>query len=153
MFKRLVFTISLVLLLSVPILTLASEVGVGVFYSFSGSLYYVIDYNTLGIVKNAPNTTSGFNIMILTNFSEYLLSAGGMAKYDNRLDIGLVSLYGMGGFVVPINDFALEKMTAIIKIGAKYYFNNFSITSGLFNFYKPDNAKVEGIEFSVGYSF
>lgn len=145
--------ISLLLAVSISIFTLASEVNVGVFYSFSGGLYYILDYNTLGIVKNAPNTTSGFNIVILTNFSEYLLSAGGMAKYDNRLDIGLVSLYGMGGFVVPLNDFAFEKMTAIVKIGAKYYFNNFSITSGLFNFYKPDNTKVEGIEFSLGYSF
>lgn len=149
MLKKLLFFIFTLLV----VFSFAAEINIGLLYSFAGKLIYGIEYNTLGIVKNAPNTTSGFSLALLTDFSEYLVSAGGVAKFDNKLDIGLVSLYGMGGMIVPISNFSFENIKAIVRVGAKYYINNIAITTGLFSLYKPDNTKVEGIEIFIGYSF
>lgn len=140
-------------LLFVGVLSLGSEISGGVMYSFANKLFYSAEFNTLALVKNAPNTTSGFTVLFVTDLEKYYLSLGGVAKYDIKLDFGTIALYGIGGMLVPINDFGFEKITGIVRIGAKYYFGLFSVNSGLFSFYLIDSTKVEGIEFSFGYMF
>lgn len=152
MLKALRWVFTLVFLL-VGVFAFSSEISGGIMYSFTNKLFYSAEFNTLALVKNAPNTTSGFTVLLATDLEKYYLSLGGIAKYDVKLDFGVIALYGMGGMFVPINDFGFEKITSIVRIGAKYYFGSFSLNSGLFSFYLIDNTKVEGIEFSFGYTF
>jgi hypothetical protein len=77
---------------------------------------------------------------------------GGTAKYDMKLSIGTVSLYGTSGMIVPVDNFGFEKITSIVRVGAKYYFQNIVFSTGIFSFYLIDNTKYEGIDVSVGYT-
>ncbi|ABS60560.1 hypothetical protein [Fervidobacterium nodosum] len=151
--SRYLFLILSLLCLLLSFSVFAGEISAGFMYSFSGNYLFSGEFNTLGLIKNAPNAVSGFSLALITDFANYYISLGGIAKYDIKLEIGTVSLFGMGGMLAPINGFGFEKITSIIRIGAKYYFGDISITSGLFSFYLIDNTKVEGIEFSIGYIF
>gem|GEM_PF-427515 len=134
--------------------TFAFELNSGVLYSFDGKLLYALEFNSFSILANAPNTTSGFTMMAISNFvDEHFGMFGGVAKYDVKLDFGTVSLYGVGGMLFPVLDFGFEKITSIVRVGAKYYMNNILVNVGIFSLYKIDNTKLEGIEFLIGYSF
>ncbi|MGC8820548.1 MAG: hypothetical protein ACP5KD_07695 [Fervidobacterium sp.] len=135
------------------VLIFSFELSLGTMYSFSGNFVFTTEFTTLGISQNAPNTTSGFSTLFITDFGNYYLAFGGIAKYTVKLDFGTTALYGMGGMLAPLNGFGFDKITGIVRIGAKYYFENFSVNSGIFSYYLIDNTKVEGVEFSVGYSF
>lgn len=140
-------------LLFVSVVSFCSEINGGFMYSFSNKLLYSFEFNSLSLAKNAPNTTSGFSMLFLSDLEKHYISLGGIAKYDIKVDIGTISLYGMGGMLVPILDFGFDKITSIVRIGAKYYLGSVFVNSGLFSFYLIDSTKVEGIEFSVGYTF
>lgn len=148
---RIAFTV-LVLILSVSIF--AMEIGVGVSYSFSGQLMYFAELNTFPAQKTGPSTKSAFSLLFVTNFSNrYLLGFGGIAKYDINLEFGTVSLYGMGGMIVPVDNFGFDKVTSQVRVGAKYYVGNLVFNAGIYSLFLFDNTKLEGIEFSIGYAF
>ncbi len=151
--SRYLFLISSLLFILLSFSVFAGELRAGFMYSFSGNYLFSAEFNTLGLVQNVPKAVSGLSLSVITDFVNYYFSLGGIAKYDIKLEIGKVSLFGMGGMLAPINGFGFDKITSIIGIGAKYYFGNISITSGLFSFYLSDSTKVEGIEFSIGYNF
>ncbi|AMW32659.1 hypothetical protein SAMN04488510_13612 [Fervidobacterium changbaicum] len=135
-------------------LGLAFELNVGAFYSFNQTWLVVAEVNSFSQTANTPNTTTGFTAMFLTDFSNrYLGMLGGIAKYDMKLDFGKVSLYGAGGMLFPITDFGFEKITSIVRVGAKYYAGSIVFNTGIFSFYLSDNSKVEGVEFLLGYTF
>ncbi len=130
------------------------ELNAGVSYSFSNKLFYSFEFNTFAITQNSPNTTSGLCATFISDFSQlYLAMVGGTAKYDMKLSIGTVSLYGTSGMIVPVDNFGFEKITSIVRVGAKYYFQNIVFSTGIFSFYLIDNTKYEGIDVSVGYTF
>ncbi|MEJ5257953.1 MAG: hypothetical protein WHS64_06860 [Fervidobacterium sp.] len=132
----------------------AFELNSGVLYSFSGQLLYALEFNTLSNLVNGPSTTSGFSLMYITDVAEKHFGAiGGQAKYDINLEIGRISLYGFGGMLFPIFEFGFEKITSIVRVGAKYYIGNIIINSGIYSLYLIDSTKLEGVEFSIGYTF
>jgi len=145
----------LILFLILAISTVFSfELNGGILYSFSNQMFYAFEFNTFGVRQNAPNTTSGISVMFISDFSQlYLGMIGGTAKYDIKLSIGTISLYGTGGMIVPINNFGFENITSIARVGAKYYFGNLLLNTGIYSLYLIDSTKYEGIEFSVGYTF
>jgi len=149
--KRFLQLVTLIFLFST---VFGFELNSGILYSFDGKLYYSLEFNSFSYQHNAPNTTSAFTLMVISNFAnEHFGMLGGVAKYDVKLDFGTVALYGAGGMLFPITDFGFEKITSIVRVGAKYLTNNILINVGVFSLYKIDNSKIEGIEFLVGYSF
>lgn len=147
-----------VLFISVLLLTISTafsfELNAGVSYSFSNKLLYTVELNTFAITQNSPNTTSGLSAMFISDFSQlYLAMVGGTAKYDIKLSIGTVSLYGTAGMIVPVDNFGFEKITSIARVGAKYYFQNVVFNAGIYSLYLIDSTKYEGIDISVGYTF
>lgn len=132
----------------------ALELGVGVSYSFSGALMYFAELNTFPVQKTGPSTKSAFSLIFTTDFSSrYLMGFGGIAKYDINLEFGTVSLYGMGGMIVPVDNFGFDKVTSQVRVGAKYYVGNLVFNAGIYSLFLSDNTKLEGIEFSIGYAF
>ncbi|ODN31164.1 hypothetical protein [Fervidobacterium thailandense] len=145
---------SVFLVLALSISLFAMEVGIGVSYSFTGQLMYFAELNTFPVQKTGPNTKSAFSLMFTTNFSNrYLLGFGGIAKYDINLEFGTVSLYGMGGMIVPVDNFGFDKVTSQVRVGAKYYVGNLVFNAGIYSLFLFDSTKLEGIEFSIGYAF
>ena len=135
-------------------LSFAFELNIGTFYSFNQNFLFAVELNSFSQLVNAPNTTTGFTAMVLSNFSDSALGMfGGIAKYDIQLNFGKVSLYGAGGMLFPVTDFGFEKITSIVRVGAKYYAGNIVFNTGIFSFYLSDNSKVEGVEFLIGYTF
>lgn len=130
------------------------ELNAGVTYSFAGQLRYALELNSLTVPAAGPATTSGFSLQLITDLAnEYFLALGGIAKYDIKLELGTVSLYGMGGMLVPVLDFAFEKITSVVRIGAKYYLGSVTFNTGIFSLFLPTGTKVEGLEVSLGYAF
>lgn len=70
---RWAFTLVFVL---VGVFAFSSEINGGIMYSFVGKLFYSAEFNSLALVKNAPNTTSGFTVLLATDLEKYYLSLG-----------------------------------------------------------------------------